>query len=365
MNILIYGPFYSRPRDVESLMFKFIERGHSVYLLTTSDRRGPVMEYSEKKGVHVYLAENKFKSGIPSLLFSIYFLLKFIKQHKIQLVFSHLESNNFTATMAGFFTKARIVINRHHSDDFVLNGWSSRWDYRMTNHFCKECIVYSDYAKQVMVEQEGMSAAKIRAFKLSYDFSLYDAPNAVKVAEIKASAKGLVLLTVGRLVKYKRTEEAILVLNKLRYNNIEATLIIVGDGEEKENLSSLINQLNLQNHCIMTGRVDNVMDYISACDVLLHPSVSESSCVVVKEAGLESKIVIANKAIGDFDAYLEHGVNSFIVHPTNFVDEAVLCIQDLYQDPQKYVGMGPNLKADVYRLFDIKNNFSQYERYLQ
>jgi len=363
MNILIYGPFYSRARDVESLMLKFKQLGHQVFFLTTSDRRGPVMDYSEKSGVHVYLAEGKYRSRILSILFSIYYLWKFIKRHKIQLVFSHLESNNFTATIVGFFTKAKIVINRHHADDFVLNGWSSRWDYRMTNTFCKECIVYSDYAKRVMIEQEGMTAGKVKVMKLSYDFSLYDQPNSAKVVEVKARTNGLVLLTVGRLVKFKRTEQAILVLNELRSNNIDATLIIIGDGEEQEYLLALIDRLNLQSNCIMTGRIDNVMDYISACDVLLHPSVSESSCVVVKEAGLESKIVIANKGVGDFDSYLEHGVNSFLVHPSNFVEETVFCIKGLMSNRQNFKRMGANLNKDIYKLFDINNNFSQYDRY--
>jgi L-malate glycosyltransferase len=167
------------------------------------------------------------------------------------------------------------------------------------------------------------------------------------------------------LTKYKKIEDSILLLEKLIRNNIKATLIIVGDGECLINLQQLILRLGMQDRCILTGRVDNTMDYISACDILIHPSVSESSCVVVKEAGLQSKIVLVNKGVGDFDEYLVHNFNSFMVDKNNFSNEAYDCIIEYLENKEKYKIMGTRLKEDTFRLFDIKNNYTFYQKYLK
>lgn len=80
-----------------------------------------------------------------------------------------------------------------------------------------------------------------------------------------------VLMTVSRLVNWKRIDRAISILPKVvkKYKNVK--LIIVGDGEEKEKLENLSNELNVQNWVVFAGGVsqESVPLYLDIADIFL------------------------------------------------------------------------------------------------
>jgi glycosyltransferase involved in cell wall biosynthesis len=103
------------------------------------------------------------------------------------------------------------------------------------------------------------------------------------------------------------------------------------------------------------------MDYLKASDVLVHPSISDSSSVIIKESGLNEKPVIVCKAIGDVDDYLIDRENAFLVSKANPLKEMEQSVQYLYERPEECKRIGVNLKESVINRFSISKIISSYD----
>ena len=54
-------------------------------------------------------------------------------------------------------------------------------------------------------------------------------------------------------------------------------MVLVGDGEEYENIKRYIKDLGVEKHVILTGRIphDAIMDYYSIIDIFIYPRLNE------------------------------------------------------------------------------------------
>jgi len=100
-------------------------------------------------------------------------------------------------------------------------------------------------------------------------------------------------IQVARLDKIKRHEDLINIYSKLVKLGIEENLYILGDGEEKENLSKLIKKLNLENRCLLLGEIKNPYPYIKNAKLFLHTSEREGLPTVLLESLFLNVPVIA------------------------------------------------------------------------
>lgn len=290
----------------------------------------------------------------------IWFLIRFCRREKVDVVYSHLESANFVAVMAAYFIKACVYTCRHHINEAALYGFDKSLSYRLTYRLSRKIIVVSRHAVEYMAEVEHVDRKKIMQINLAYDFNLYGAPNEVEVKKIRDGA-ALLLVTACRLTRYKRPDVSISLLQALRRKGVDAKLILLGSGEDENAIKAMITKMDLKDRVIMPGYIKNVPDYLAAADFLVHPSLLESSCVIVKEAGLVQKPVIACKGIGDFDEYISTGNNGFLVNAEAFVDESAAVIMTYMNDQLALEKIGRSLKQSVLELFSIENIIHRYD----
>jgi glycosyltransferase involved in cell wall biosynthesis len=361
--ILFYSPFNQRSRDTETLMIAFKKEGHSV--ISLSQQEGHIIHpFLQQFGIETYshVIPGK-RSGIWYFLKHILYFIRFCNQHKVEIVYSHLEPANFVASLGQYFIKAKVYLCRHHINESNLYQFDKDLYYRLTYQLAKIIIVVSNHAKQYMIEKEKIPAKKIIHINLAYNFDLYPKPNENTVEELKAKfgVNKLILLGACRFTKFKRPDLMIDVIYQLKQKNIDTTLLLMGKGEMEEDLKAKISNLHLHEQVHLTGYVENVMDYYASCDFFLHPSLLESSCVVVKEAGLVHKPVIVCKGIGDFDAYLVHKENAFVVDQENFVEESVKMIESYHRQKDFLQTMGNNLNKAILLNFSEVNVLRHYQ----
>jgi len=89
---------------------------------------------------------------------------------------------------------------------------------------------------------------------------------------------------VGRLSLPKNHKFLFEVFAKYQEQNPDTKLMLVGDGELKEQLQQLAIQFNISEKIIWVGAVNNVSDYLSAMDLFLFPSLYEGFPVSLIEA---------------------------------------------------------------------------------
>ena len=77
-----------------------------------------------------------------------------------------------------------------------------------------------------------------------------------------------------------------------------ARLLILGDGEERATLATLITKLGISNDVLLRGYVDDPMSYMTKCDLLVHPAVANEGLptVVIEALACDCKVVATNVA---------------------------------------------------------------------
>lgn len=355
MNILFYSPVNFRCRDLESLADKFVHRGDKVYFLTQCGK-GPMHHEMQKNGIETYWSFRK--KGVVAELFR---LVKFCFQKKIDILYSHLEPTNFISVLAQSFVIARVIIFRHHINEAQLYGFEKSFSYKFTYRFARHIIVVSEEGKRYMVNQEKIDEKKIHHINLGYDFVNFGAIDNHRVRQIRSNYKAdLLMVFVGRLTHYKRPVLCIDLLLQLRNIGINGRLLVLGKGEDFEHLTSYVASRQLAEFVSFEGFVENTFDYLAAADVLVHPSLLESSCVVVKEAAAVGLPVMVCKNVGDFNNYIRDSHNGFLLDSENFVNQGVETIKKCISDRANFKKIGESLRMEIMNRFSIESTFVEH-----
>jgi len=345
-------------------MEAFVNQGHNVLLLTHAPR-GAYHERCEQLGVKVHSHVIGKRSPIIYYLRHSLHLFLFCRRNKVDIIYAHLETAALPAVLIQYFVQARVIACRHIIDEAVLSGNRNfirivRLVYRMA----RQVIVVSERAKLYMVEREKVAQEKITVIRLAYNFGLYASPESREVKVIREShACELLLITACRLVPAKRPEFSIQIVENLIKLGLDVKLMLLGTGPAIETLTALINTKGLGHRVFLLGHRSNIMDYLSAADMLVHPSILDSSSVIIKEAGLREKLVVACRDIGDVNEYLVHGENSFLVSADQAVSEMTGIIHQVYEDRKAYDGMGEALKVIVQDRFSIERILPSYDEF--
>jgi glycosyltransferase involved in cell wall biosynthesis len=344
-------------------MISLFLQGHQVFSL--SQQEGDLInDFLNSKGVKAssYVLPGK-RSGWWYFFRQLIYFIRFCRRHKIDIVYSHLESANFIASVAQLFIKAKVFVCRHHSDQYRLLKRDKDISYRLTYSLARHIIVFSDNTRNYMIKEEGIPADKIIRINLGYDFSLYPAIRTDVVDQIKEKyAADVLLVTVGGLTPLKRPDVSVKILKGLIDMGINAKLIFLGAGELESSLKMSVKKTELTDRVYFPGYVDNVIEYIAASSFLIHPSVSEASCVAVKEAALVAKPVVVCSGIGDFDDYIVNKENGFSFSPDKFAECTVDIVASSFRNRAFLENIGSNLRKSVMEKFSIEKVITHYNK---
>jgi glycosyltransferase involved in cell wall biosynthesis len=363
LNILFYTSFNTRSRDTESLMQAFVNQGHAVFVLTQAEK-GAYHEACEQLGVRSFAYSINKQNSLVYFFKHALFLKRFCTAHSIHLVYAHLENAGLAAVLCRPFISAKVFTCRHTVDEAELMG-SRKFMFlnKIVYTLSRNSIVVSQRSKNHMVEKEGISEKKVRVIRLAYNFDLYPKADPRKVEEIRqAYSASLLMLCACRMMEGKRPQLAIKVCKKMLDEGLDVKLILLGDGPLLTVLKKQVFDLNLESKVFILGYRSNIMDFLSAADILIHPSVQDSSSVIIKEAGLNAKAVITCKDVGDAMEYLIHGQNALLVSSSNAEKEFFAELKAIYKDPNKLERLGQALKNSVLQRFSISTILPEYNR---
>jgi glycosyltransferase involved in cell wall biosynthesis len=150
--------------------------------------------------------------------------------------------------------------------------------------------------------------------------------------------------SIGRLHKVKGFDFLIKACSLLGNKNINFRCYIAGEGEEKEELKLLINNLALDKKVILTGKLEDgdINDLLCHVDCIVIPSLSESIPLVLSEGVNTHKPFIVTN-VGDMGYLTEKYKLGYVVEKENYKDlaEALIKmsnakIRDSFYDQHNY-----------------------------
>ena len=362
MNILLFYQGNKRSVFIESKCQLLKEMGHAIFFLSTTPK-GPIHDFLEATfNVPVYSLAKKNSGTAGQLLHYITGVRTFCKAHQIEVVFSHLQLANLSALLAKRIAKIKVVPCRHHSDyAFLINNKNDIRLDKLVTFLSKKLVVVSNKAKDFMVNSEKANASKIVPIPLGYNFDLYPKPNVEKVTRLKKETNAVLrLIIISRMVPTKKHQLAFNLIKKLKENSYNVSLIVLDGGVEEEPLRTFVKENKLQENIHFYGFQNNIIDFLAAADLIIHPSISESSNQIIKEGTLVGKTAIVCSGVGDFDEYLVHDHNAFVVSRENMFEEMYNILTKVYHDRTELNRLAQNLKEEVEKRFDIKKVVGQY-----
>jgi glycosyltransferase involved in cell wall biosynthesis len=170
-----------------------------------------------------------------------------------------------------------------------------------------------------------------------------------------------VLATVGSLILRKGVDLIIAALAQLTAaKNCPVHLLIIGSGEQENNLKQQIKDLDLQQRITLLGEQKNVHGILrGTADLFVSAAREEAFGLVLAEASLAGIAVVA-PAVGGISNVVIDGHSGILVPPED-VNALSAAIEKLYANPSLRGVMGKAGRQHVLDNFTIEKNCQQFE----
>lgn len=164
------------------------------------------------------------------------------------------------------------------------------------------------------------------------------------------------ILFLGRLVLDKGLEYLIKAMPEVNRKLSGVRLVVAGDGPEKEKLTRLAKELNLENVEFL-GRIpnENIKTIYPKSDIVCIPSIwQDNSPMVVYEAMASGRPIIASR-VGGIPDFIGDGVDGYTLPPKD-ADALANKIVEVLGDSQLALKLGLNARRKAEREFTIEKH---------
>jgi len=303
------------------LASEFYKRGYRVSLLTFK-KDGPNLENVPPSVPVVEISRVHF-------IMSTVKLLSYLRNSKCDVLISGLNYSNVISYLTSLFIKDVKFIRSQHS---VFKGSSSMEADKLKKYRRK--LFVKPLMRKVFKNSENIVAVSpgvkddlmkyldvdSRNIKVVYNPVLSDellAKSRELVSHEWFESGKSVVLGVGRLSMAKDFKTLVKAFSIVNKHNNDTRLIILGDGEQRDELQLLINQLELRNKVCLPGFVNNPFKYMRNSKVFVLSSRWEGFGLVLAEAmACSTPVVSTDCQTGPADI-LENGRWGRLVPPNN------------------------------------------------
>lgn len=223
-----------------------------------------------------------------------------LKQHQIDVIHCHQYTPWIYGVLAALGLHTKVVFTEHGRFYPDVKSWKraliNPWLCRITD----KIVSISDATKQALQDFENIKCNRIE--------TLYNGiePLAVQAEDVAALRESLgileqtkVLGTVARLDPIKNHAMMLTAFAAVLEQEPNCLLLIVGDGEERDNLQRQIAELGLEEKVLLPGYIANPKHYIALTDVFLLSSLSEGTSMTLLEAMSLGKPCVVTDAGGN------------------------------------------------------------------
>ncbi|KMY51887.1 glycosyltransferase [Peribacillus loiseleuriae] len=174
--------------------------------------------------------------------------------------------------------------------------------------------------------------------------TIIDKMAAQKVENVFDKKDGeITILTIGRLHYQKGLEMAVESCRKLLDKGYQIKWFVIGEGDERERLTNLIEENGLKDHFILLGLKSNPYPYLKQANIYAQPSRFEGKSIALDEAKILHKPIVVTNFSTAKDQ-INNGVNGLIVEMNT--DALVNGIEKLMGDTSLSNQLIQNLKEE-------------------
>ncbi|MFA5268008.1 MAG: glycosyltransferase family 4 protein [Methanoregula sp.] len=328
-------------KRIRELAFRLSRRGHDVHIIGMKYWEGPDTINHDGVTLHgICAAQPLYADGRRTIGEAIYFsyrLVPFLVREEFDIIdcqqFPYFPC--FPVKLASVMKKKSFIITWHEVwGDYWYEylGWSGAFGKtteRLVAGLTSDTIAVS-----------GSTAKKLRRFNVHDEISII--PNGIDISHLNSLPPGSVssdIIFVGRLIKEKHVDVLVRAFAKLLPDSPDLTLLILGDGPEREAIKSLIRDLVPEDRVIFKpfqDSHDEVISLMKASHVCVIPSTREGFGIAALEA------LACGLPVVTVD-HPDNAIRELITGETGFLSS--LSVEDLTEKIQIALRQYPEMRA--------------------
>ncbi len=286
-------------------MIALREQGIEVFLACTNHAQ--IKQKAVDNDIKVFTLPFRGNADFKTL----FGIKKIIQKNQIDIVNTHSGKDTWVGGLAAKLVGVKFIRTRHLSNPIK----SSRLNF--INELADYIFTTGETVRSDMINNNRIKPERIQSIPTGIDADLYDSNNfnrqtCRELFQFKDDQIVIGIIAVLRL--FKRHDRFLNMARHIIDNNPEKNIhfVMAGDGPQRENLSSMINDLGLQSYVSMLGHVSNVPELLQALDVFVLTSDSgEGVPQSVMQALLINTAVVSTNAGSTKDLY--HNDNFMLI----------------------------------------------------
>jgi glycosyltransferase involved in cell wall biosynthesis len=280
-------------------------------------------------------------------------LMNLCRRERVRIWHGHDYKTNLLGLLLSQFWPMRLITTVH--------GWV-HYTSRTPLYYWLDRLSIQHYAKVICVSQDlhdsclrsGVAPDRCELIENGIDDTEYTRERTVASAKhyLGLESNRFLIGAAGRLSAEKGFDLLIRAVDSLRRQGIDASLIIVGEGDQRSALQALIVQLGQQEHIRLLGYRSDLRDLLQAMDVFVLSSVREGLPNVLLEAMALETPVLATR-INGIPGLIQDRENGILVNSGD-VEAITLGIKELAADPKRRALLGSKGRETVQTRFSFK-----------
>lgn len=271
---------------------------------------------------HIEMArEINFFSDIKSVIA----LRRIIRKYKPEILYLHSSKAGAIGRIADIGYKNVSIYNAH--------GWAFNMECskkkkklyvfieKLLAIFCTQIIAISQYEYNSALLNRICNPHKIHLILNGIDFDELESDIEISKKELNIPEDSFIVGMIGRISKQKAPDIFLRCAQLVKRAIPNAFFIIVGGGDEQENIQMLIQDLGLADCVVLTGWVDNPLSYLRLFDIAMLLSRWEGFGLVLPEYINAAKPIVATN-VDAIPEIIHDGETGILVDRDDYVAAA-------------------------------------------
>jgi L-malate glycosyltransferase len=263
---------------------------------------------------------------------------KYLKKNPPDIIQTHLLYANVIGGITGFFAGIPVIATVHSTDPDSRIPKGYDWlEMQIMNHLDRRVIAYGYKAAEVHHVKLGKTKVDVAPYGVNLPAKITDQKRIQIRRTLVGDEARLILITVGRFSYPKAFNDLLEAFVTIRSRLPQAVLVLVGDGDLRNDLEQLTHSLGLDGSVVFTGIRDDIPQLLAGSDLFICSSIFEGGPLVVMEAMIAGLPVVST-SVGDVPYFLKPDCG-VIVPPGQPLQLANASI-DLLENTDKRKAMG-------------------------
>lgn len=233
---------------------------------------------------------------------------EFFRDHEYDIVHTHMDAIGEEALKAAKKHGIKALIAHSHNTDQLDNPKGLKdhlhkcyliYEKHLLRRYAEYFVACSPEAGKWLFGDKICNSEKYLLLKNSIDSSAYsfDEETRNEVRKELGLEGRKVIIHVGQFRTQKNHGKVIEVFNELHKRDDSFALVLVGTGEEQDNIKSKVEALGLKEDVLFLGNRNDIPELLQAADVFLFPSLYEGLSVALLEAQASDLICIVSDTV--------------------------------------------------------------------